>query len=703
MTLPRCAALWLTCSLLCVVDLGAQDLAAQDLAAQELADLPLLRSDRYVSFSSRDPGGSNEDWGHYLQVDERGVRRLAQFDGPGRVVRVWSADPQGEVVETRDGVRGFAGPFRGLFDGRTPPFLPPLARTFAGGSISHVAIPFAKSWQLDQLGGPAIYYQIAALLGEGPAKVPLPEPAAPVQAHVEVRGEQQLMQFDGPGELVELRVRLSQGDARRLWIVVVADGAAVPTLQAPLDLLLPNDLPTAATSVDGDGWRQLSLPMPVHRSLRLSARYDGDGAAVLDFAATPRKLPQDHARGYLHASFVRAQNVWGQPFPVLALDGRHGHLVGVTAELCGAPAQGLSFLEGDETVLADGAPALLGTGTEDFFDGAWYFRGNPQGSPSAAVAQIDDRLCRVRTSRWFLFDPVPFQQSLSFTLEHGGGNDAAGSDYATLALWYDDHADGVAAPALPNALPANAPPPPPQWQDLPAAQVFRDATVRDGVVLLGRGAHALPQAATGYGYTLRRAGRAVSPTVLVAAGQAGSVRLDRDAEVDAVRRELLQPAVRELRVLGPFASGGDRRGLDRKFGPETERAEDAAFDGLGDGPRTWREVHVDAASGVLDLDALTGHRDEVVAFVATWVSSPKDQDVVLWLGSDDAVRVWLDDKVVHEHRGVRGCVRDQDRVPLRLTAGEHELRLEVEDYAGGFGCFLRLEGEGLSCRPFKKR
>lgn len=672
------------------------------VAAQDLSALPQLRGDRYASFSSRDPGGGNEDWGHFLSADG-GARVLARFEGPGRIVRVWSADPKGELAEVRDGAPGFRGAFRAMFDGSSPPFVPPLARPFAGGFVSHVERPFARSCELSLSGGPEVYYQIAALLGAPPVPQPLPAPAALAVRRFEVHGEQPLLQLDGPGELVELRVRLQAGEARRLWFSVHADDARVPTLAAPLDLLLPDDLPTAAVAVTADGWRRLLLPMPFHRGLRVSARYDGDGAAVFELGHVRRELPAQHGRGYLHGSFGRAQNLWGEPFAVLSLDGRRGHLVGIVAELCGAPAQGLSFLEGDETVVADDVAVLQGTGTEDFFDGGWYFRGNPQGSPSAAVARIDDRLCRVRAARYLLFDPIPFQRRMAFALEHGGGNDAPGSDYASLALWYDDHADGITVPARANALAASAPPPPPQWLDLPAAEVFADAARRDGVVRLEAGEFALPRAEAAFGYTLRRGGRAVAGPVLVAAGAKGTIRLDGAQEVDVVRREPALPAVRSLRVLGPFASGGNRGGLDRSFGPETRRGEDATFALLGDGVRGWREVHVDTASGVLDLDALTGHRDAVVAFVATVITSPRDQDVVLWLGSDDAVRVWLDDRIVHEHRGVRGCMRDQDRVPLHLQRGEHQLLLEVEDYAGGFGCCIRFDGDGLGYRAFAGR
>lgn len=670
------------------------------LVAQDLTELPRFHGETFASCTSADPSGGNDDSGHYLATLPDGTRVLAVFAGPGRLVRMWSAEPQGDVVLEIDGVARYRGPFRGLFDGSVPPFVPPLAGPFAGGWLNHVEVPFAQQCRLLSPPGPGTYHQIGALLGEraAPVALPAPEPAGPART-VEVGSvATPLVSIGGPAELVELRVRVLRGEPRGIWLEAVADGAREPTLQGPLDLLLPGDLRTVPVADAEGGGTTLRLPMPCRERLVVAARSLG-GPAAVEVSAVRRPLPQGHDRGYLHARWHRQQNVWGEPFPLLAVDGRRGHVVGVTAELCGAPGQGLSFLEGDERATVDGQVVLRGTGTEDFFSGGWYFRGNPAHSPCVAVAAIDPRLVRVRVARFLLVDPLPFRERCELVLEHGGGNDAPGSDYAAVVWWYDDRADGI--PRAANALPPGTPLPPPQWQDVPVSQVFPDAVVDSVAATLSPGRHPLrtdgPVACTPL-----RAGRAVLPTVLVEAGATGTLDVREATALDAVRLEPALPALRHWRVVGPFA-GGERRGLDRGHAPERDHDETHEYDVLGDGPRGWRGVDVAAASGVLDLDPLCGGRDEVVAFAATWVSSPVDQPVVLWLGSDDAVRVYLDGVAVHEHRGVRGAARDQDRVPLRLSAGEHELRLEVEDYRGGFGCFARIEGQGLTSRAFRGR
>ena len=92
-------------------------------------------------------------------------------------------------------------------------------------------------------------------------------------------------------------------------------------------------------------------------------------------------------------------------------------------------------------------------------------------------------------------------------------------------------------------------------------------------------------------------------------------------------------------------------------------------------------------------------RDHVVGYAATVVESPRDQDAVLVLGTDDATQVFLDGREVHRVKVLRGAGRDQDRVPVQLRAGAQLLLLKVENYLGGYGLYARFEGaEGLAFR-----
>jgi hypothetical protein len=75
----------------------------------------------------------------------------------------------------------------------------------------------------------------------------------------------------------------------------------------------------------------------------------------------------------------------------------------------------------------------------------------------------------------------------------------------------------------------------------------------------------------------------------------------------------------------------------------------------------------------------------------TRVWSPTDQDVRLELGSDDAIKVWLNGKVIHANNANRGMSPREDLVNTRLNKGWNDLLLKVTDNSGGwtFCCRIR--------------
>lgn len=67
----------------------------------------------------------------------------------------------------------------------------------------------------------------------------------------------------------------------------------------------------------------------------------------------------------------------------------------------------------------------------------------------------------------------------------------------------------------------------------------------------------------------------------------------------------------------------------------------------------------------------------------------------LLTGSDDALRVWLDGRLVVEKLRLRSARIDEDQTPLTIPAGEHTFLVEVSQYSGGWGLYFRLEdGQG---------
>jgi hypothetical protein len=128
-----------------------------------------------------------------------------------------------------------------------------------------------------------------------------------------------------------------------------------------------------------------------------------------------------------------------------------GHFVGVTQAV--EQNQDGWFGEGDDMIFIDGdaKPTINGTGTEDYFNGAWDFGGQPfgnlyQGAPYIVDPErIGGRYCLYR---WHVESPITFEKSIRVTIEHGHANHRSDNFYST-AYWYqaEPHA---AFPSLPE-------------------------------------------------------------------------------------------------------------------------------------------------------------------------------------------------------------------------------------------------------------
>jgi len=73
------------------------------------------------------------------------------------------------------------------------------------------------------------------------------------------------------------------------------------------------------------------------------------------------------------------------------------------------------------------------------------------------------------------------------------------------------------------------------------------------------------------------------------------------------------------------------------------------------------------------------------------VWSPIDQDVQVEGGCDDALKIWVNGKLVYEKYTVGGCTPRTMLAPATLRQGWNELKLKATDHEGGwqFGCRIR--------------
>jgi hypothetical protein len=198
-------------------------------------------------------------------------------------------------------------------------------------------------------------------------------------------------------------------------------------------------------------WLRAWWPMPYGRSASI-ALTNPTGTPVprgvvqvrLDPSPRRRVMLRAGREGYFHAtSNGPAPTVHGRDWPFLRTRGR-GTFVGVVQTM---RADTTLYMEGDERVYVDGerSPSLHGTGTEDFYEGGWYFtsgfRTKPFTLPLNGFPTVLDPTsgCPVKDCRsvyrLMLADAVPFRRSLRFGIEHGPVNDVDAA-YSSTAFWY---------------------------------------------------------------------------------------------------------------------------------------------------------------------------------------------------------------------------------------------------------------------------
>lgn len=128
-----------------------------------------------------------------------------------------------------------------------------------------------------------------------------------------------------------------------------------------------------------------------------------------------------------------------------------GHYVGVTHGIL--LNQSDWWGEGDEMIFIDGdtRPTINGTGSEDYYNGAWGYEGTSfsypyNGAPLVVNPyQVGGRWC---VYRWHRLDPIRFSRSIRVTIEHGHANHRS-DNFFTVAYWYqrEPHAPFPALPA----------------------------------------------------------------------------------------------------------------------------------------------------------------------------------------------------------------------------------------------------------------
>src|SRR6185295_3612521 len=102
----------------------------------------------------------------------------------------------------------------------------------------------------------------------------------------------------------------------------------------------------------------------------------------------------------------------------------------------------------------------------------------------------------------------------------------------------------------------------------------------------------------------------------------------------------------------------------------------------------WRNT--DSWIDAVSFEDLEGPKEGVVAYAFATVSRPKGGKVVLAVGSDEGIRVWVNGALVLSRDGLRSLTFDEDQVEIDLKAGENTLLVKVPQTFGAWRFSARV-------------
>jgi len=436
------------------------------------------------------------------EPDASGIGRylMAEVNGPGAIVRTWTAAINGTVAVYLDGAD------QPVYDGDATEFMQRIYARFARQASALAAgaedwfkqnmacyfpIPFAKSLRIEWTGNmnELHFYHIEARTYPAGTRVTAFSPQDVITYDTEIRSvhpvlaspdgsyapsvecrqsdidvevgpgaREELLRIEEPGAVHLLTLKVEADDVRAALRQAILkgyfDGAPHPQIEAPVGDFFgsgPGVAPydSLPMTVRPDGSMACRFVMPFAHSAVFAVDNRGtqtirvtgsaEVAGPLEGGESPMHF---HAKWRVDHDLLAGGGDMAFDLPYLMARGK-GVLVGVAAMILnpsGIPTSGGNWWgEGDEKVWVDDDvfPSLFGTGSEDYYNYAWSW---PHLFAHAYCAQpLDtgpDNRGFCANNRWHILDALPFEQNVAFFMELFHHTPTPGLTYARAAYFY---------------------------------------------------------------------------------------------------------------------------------------------------------------------------------------------------------------------------------------------------------------------------
>jgi hypothetical protein len=293
----------------------------------------------------------------------------------------------------------------------------------------------------------------------------------------------------GPGAITHLWFTIASDEQfhlKKLVLRIFWDSESTPSVEAPIgdffglglgEYFLYQSMPL---SVAPDKALNSFFVMPFQKHARITVSNEGSQKVYalyynIDYRACSKPLPADTL--YFHAQYRQAtpnhgwtidwkdngdpkvdkrSNLSGEDNYIWMEANGRGQFAGVTMSVL--QNQDYWWGEGDDMFFVDGekTPSINGTGSEDYFLGAWDFGTHSFSYPLFGAHIVGEERAGGHSSlyRFHLDSPITFTKSFKATIEHGHANHRSDNFYS-VAYWYqtEPHSPFPSLPAVEDRLP----------------------------------------------------------------------------------------------------------------------------------------------------------------------------------------------------------------------------------------------------------
>jgi len=422
---------------------------------------------------------ANNDCGQYLRVEQNQGRQehvMMDADGPGAIVRIWSANPAGTLRIYLDGAEkpAIEAPMSELLGGKYPGLPRPIAGEYSKGWNLYFPIPYARHCKVTSDKG-GFYYHVNYRTYAAGTAVETFQPemlktlASKLQGVIQrlssPKGDAQDLkgevlrrdvtlepgqsvsaEFEGPKAFTRAIARVTAKDRdaalRGLVMRITFDGEK--TVETPFGDFFGsapgiNPFSSLPLGMASSGEMYCNWVMPFRNSALIELENLTKEEISLESEITVSDYAWNDNSMHFHAGWRAQFDVPTRPmmdWNYLTASGQ-GVFAGVSFAIDNPVKDWWG--EGDEKIYVDGEtfPSHFGTGTEDYYGYAWCW---PQLFTHAYHSQSrcdgPGNYGRTSVNRFHILDRIPFQRNFKFDMELWHWNDKCKVNMAVTAYWY---------------------------------------------------------------------------------------------------------------------------------------------------------------------------------------------------------------------------------------------------------------------------